>query len=175
MPFEKFIEALTGIEIKLDEVKEELNESNFLQHINTCIGQTKGIGGSMDVEQCLLLYALVRALRPEIVIETGVANGVSSSFILKALDRNDRGHLYSIDLPCREGISVPFGKHLGWIIPDELRYRWRLLLGESTKVLPRLLNSLKYVDIFLHDSRHLYKTMMKEYSIVWPFLRNGGF
>jgi len=49
-----------------------------------------------------------------------------------------------------------------------------LLLGESAKVLPRLLNDLGCIDFFLHDSRHLYKTMMKEYDIAWPNLREGG-
>ena len=50
-----------------------------------------------------------------------------------------------------------------------------MALGESTKVLPKLLKKLGTVDIFFHDSRHTYKTMMKEYSIVWPFLKTGGY
>jgi predicted O-methyltransferase YrrM len=117
---------------------------------------------------------IVRIFKPEVVVETGVTNGVSSSFILKALTQNSRGRLYSIDLHYREGMSVPIGKKLGWIIPEELRNRWVLALGESTKVLPKLLKKLGTVDIFFHDSRRTYKTMMKEYSIVWPFLKDGG-
>lgn len=36
--------------------------------------------------------------RPEVVIETGVAHGVSTRIVLEALTQNDLGHLWSIDL-----------------------------------------------------------------------------
>ena len=168
------IENLTGIE-RSDVVRltKELDGSDFLQHVDLCIKQTGGIDDSLDIESGLLLYVLARALKPEVVVETGVASGISSSFILKALDKNGRGRLYSIDLHYREGVAVPFGKELGWIIPEELRYRWSLNLGESIKVLPKLLDELGSVNIFLHDSRHTYKTMMSEYIIVWSFLKDG--
>ena len=42
------------------------------------------------------------------------------------------------------------------------------------KVLPKLLRRLGCIDLFLHDSRHTYKTMMNEYNVVWPYLRQGG-
>jgi len=48
------------------------------------------------------------------------------------------------------------------------------LLGESFKVLPKLLAKIGTVDVFLHDSRHTYRTMMKEFTIIWPYLRKGG-
>jgi predicted O-methyltransferase YrrM len=121
-----------------------------------------------------LLYAVCRILRPKIVVETGVANGFSSASILQALEDNGMGELYSIDLHYREGVTIPVGKELGWVIPEHLKHRWCLVLGESFKVLPRLLKKLGKVDIFLHDSRHTYRTMMKEYRIVWPYLREGG-
>ena len=38
-------------------------------------------------------------LRPKNVVETGVAHGVTSRFILEALEKNGSGHLSSIDLP----------------------------------------------------------------------------
>ena len=40
-----------------------------------------------------------RHLKPRKVVETGVAHGVTSRFILEALKRNGQGHLWSIDLP----------------------------------------------------------------------------
>jgi len=146
------IELLTGSKAHPQLVR-ELEGSNFFEHIKSCIEGIK-IGGSISIEKGGLLYCLTRALRPEVVVETGVANGVSSAFILKALDDNAKGRLYSIDLHCREGISVPPGKQLGWVIPKHLKLKWNLMLGESTKVLPGLLRKLGSIDIFLHDSRH---------------------
>ena len=66
-----------------------------------------------------LIYVIVRLLRPNCIVETGVAAGVSSTFILEALNRNDRGELYSIDLPstarCEDGWKywAPPGKEPG--------------------------------------------------------------
>gem|GEM_PF-4501569 len=55
-----------------------------------------------DLEVRLLppsvIYSVVRATKPEIVVETGVNNGISTYFILSALERNDSGLLYSIDI-----------------------------------------------------------------------------
>lgn len=155
-------------------LRKQLEGSVFLDHVASCLSQIGSYGGAMGGELGLMLYMAVRILRPEVVVETGVANGISSSFILKALSDNCSGRLYSVDLHYREGVAVPPGRKLGWVIPEELRDRWSLLLGESAKVLPRLLNDLGYIDLFLHDSRHLYKTMMKEYSIAWPHLREEG-
>ncbi len=75
----------------------------------------------------------------------------------------------------RQGIAVPIDRELGWVIPKHLRARWNLLLGESTKVLPRILKDVSQVDMFIHDSRHTYRTMIKEFSVVFPYLREGGF
>ena len=44
-------------------------------------------------------YLLCRLISPSVVLETGVAYGVSSVFILKALEVNGRGTLHSVDLP----------------------------------------------------------------------------
>jgi len=172
---EEAVETLTGCpKSAITELVKELYSSGLLQYLHTRLQEAGDVGGSIDYESGTVLYVLVRIFKPEVVVETGVTNGVSSSFILKALTQNSRGRLYSIDLHYREGMSVPIGKKLGWIIPEELRNRWVLALGESTKVLPKLLKKLGTVDIFFHDSRHTYKTMMKEYSIVWPFLKDGG-
>jgi len=172
---EETVETLTGIpKSAITELVKELYNSDLLQYLRMRLKEASKVGGPIDYESGTVLYVLVRIFKPEVVVETGVANGVSSSFILKGLTQNSRGRLYSIDLHYREGVVVPIGKKLGWIIPEELRNRWVLVLGESTKVLPKLLKKLGTVDIFFHDSRHTYKTMMKEYTIVWPFLKSRG-
>lgn len=145
-----------------------------MNHIQQSAGHIDSIAAAMSSEMCQLLYLIVRTTCPELVVETGVASGVSSAFILEALDKNGAGKLYSIDLHYREGIFTPNGKPLGWIIPEHLRGRWSLLFGEGVKVLPRLLKTTGQINIFLHDSSHLYKAMTSEYKIVWPFLKNGG-
>ena len=122
-------------------------------------------------------YVMLRMLTPEIVVETGVASGVSTAFILKALEDNNQGTLYSIDYPWREldeEFPFPEGKEPGFVIPEYLRRRWILKVGKSKDILPNLLNELGRVDVFLHDSEHTYENMMFEYSTAWGYLSRGG-
>lgn len=116
-------------------------------------------------------YSVVRALQPDAVVETGVCYGVTSSYLLKALDTNGRGVLHSIDLP-------PLGKDgdrfVGWLIPSELRSRWNLHRGASRRLLQPLLGLVRPLDLFIHDSLHTYGNMRDEFALAWPALRPGG-
>lgn len=129
-----------------------------------------------------VLYLIVRSLKPEIVVETGVANGESSAFILGAMETNKQGRLYSIDLPPKQeeifddkaSYLMPPGKKVGWLVSKSLRHRWTLILEPAEEALPHLVQHLNTIDIFLHDSLHTYNHMMFEFSTVWPHLRAGG-
>jgi len=124
------------------------------------------------------LYFMIRELKPEIIIETGVHRGVSSLFMLQALEDNNKGKLYSIDLPLANYLTDDRGstkstlsaEKVGVCVTETLRNRWELILGDSKKELPKLLSSLKSIDMFLHDSKHTYEHMMWEFNTIWPSL-----
>ena len=131
-----------------------------------------------------ILYFLVRKLKPKLFVETGVAAGESTGFILKAMADNDLGKLYSIDLPFQWYVygdhklhldSLPAGKIPGYLVPKKLRKNWKLILGNTYEKLPLLLQELGQVDIFMHDSEHSDKTMMFEYEASWPYIKNAGY
>lgn len=124
--------------------------------------------GSMLPRIC---YAACRALRPKVVVETGVAHGVASAFILQALAANNSGELWSIDLP---PLADTAQTNAGSLVPAELRSRWHLLRGVSRRVLPPLLSTLPAIDLFLHDSLHTHRNMKREFQTVWPKLSAGG-
>lgn len=135
-------------------------------------------------------YAIVRKLRPETVVETGVCNGVSTLSILLALHENGSGNLYSIDYPYRAdesleefreetfeeygGAAIPSDREPGWIIPRELRTRWDLTIGKSQRNLPKLVTDLGSLDVFIHDSEHSSPCMMFEYELAYEWLEDGG-
>jgi predicted O-methyltransferase YrrM len=52
------------------------------------------------------IYVVIRALKPNTIVETGVANCASSFYILLALKKNKRRYLFSIDFPNLEPISI---------------------------------------------------------------------
>ena len=76
---------------------------------------------------CRAVWCTVMHAQPGVVIETGVAHGVTSRIVLEALNQNDRGHLWSIDLP------HPFDHRLhvqtGAAVTDDCRPRWSYLEG----------------------------------------------
>lgn len=124
-----------------------------------------------------LIYYLVKNMRPGIVVETGVCAGHCSGYILQAMKENGKGALYSIDKVSTfkaEYHDLPRGKAIGYVVPESLRGRWWLDLNGSENALPRLLNTLPDLDLFIHDSLHTYEMMMFEYSLAWGKLRRGG-
>ncbi|REJ84073.1 MAG: class I SAM-dependent methyltransferase [Bacteroidetes bacterium] len=123
------------------------------------------------------LYYIVRCARPELMVETGVAHGVSSWTILNAMHRNGTGNLYSIDLPNLDLKSynpANISQQSGWVVPDILRQRWELQLGPSSELLPALIKRLGKIDIFFHDSDHSYDNMMFEFGAVYDSIKEEG-
>ena len=116
-------------------------------------------------------YLVCRLLEPSVVVETGVAYGVSSAFVLTALEQNGSGVLHSVDLP-------PFrreaDRYWGIAVPEELADRWNPYRGSSSRVLPRVLRETGSVDLFVHDSSHARRNMRREFETVWPYLKEGG-
>jgi predicted O-methyltransferase YrrM len=113
-------------------------------------------------------YAIARVVKPAIIIETGVAHGVSSAFFLAALAENGTGELHSIDLP---PLDAGAEAAVGAFVPASLRTRWTLHRGISRRLLPDLLADVGPADVFLHDSLHTYENMRFELEQVWPTAR----
>jgi predicted O-methyltransferase YrrM len=126
---------------------------------------------AVDSVMARCCYLACRMTEPEVIVETGVAYGVSSAFILRALEENGRGTLHSVDLP---PLRSEHERFWGIAVPEALKVRWRLHRGSSARVLPRLLEEIRTVDLFVHDSLHTRRNMRREFDTVWPFLRNGA-
>jgi predicted O-methyltransferase YrrM len=150
--------------------RELLDDRAFQEHLERCRAEVSYVfPGAAE------LYAVVRATKPGVIVETGVASGLSSAHILRALATNGTGTLHSIDLPnVQEGSVLPEGRSPGWIVPDSLRGRWKLRLGDTRELLPDLLGTLGKVDLFLHDSDHSYENMVFEFEQAFPRLAPGA-
>jgi predicted O-methyltransferase YrrM len=118
-----------------------------------------------------IVWCAVRHLRPERAIETGVARGITSRMILRALERNGEGHLWSIDLPF---LRTSWYDETAAAVPQSLHSRWTYVRGSSRRRLPGLLAELGQIDLFVHDSAHTEANMRFEFSTAWSALRPGG-
>jgi len=131
-------------------------------------------GGWNDGEPELVraIWCLTRHLQPINVVETGVARGVTSRFILEALERNGAGHLWSIDLP--PPIDPDLKEQVGAAVEDRCRHRWSYIRGSSRRHLPKLLASLPQIDLFVHDSIHTEYNTRFELDRACSALRAGS-
>jgi hypothetical protein len=155
---------------ELNQYAEEIHQSQLLRQAHLNLSEEKNLKTSPP-SRCWGLYALARHYAPEILIETGVLNGLSSVYLLEALRQNDSvGTLYSIDSPAP---NLPPNKDPGWIIPDELRNNWDLTLGKSQDNLDPLLNKVGSPDLFYHDSWHTYPLMSYEFQTVADSMDSG--
>lgn len=154
---------------------EPANTPEFAQHIDDAVQQFRALSiqsADLYAKKVLNQYAAIRALKPSCVVETGIANGVSSSYLLLALHKNGKGQLHSIGLA--DPAFLPASKSVGWLVPEWLRSRWSIHLGDSKEVLPNLLARIEQPSIFIHDSLHTYEHMLWEFKTAYPHLPNGG-
>lgn len=125
-----------------------------------------------DSSLCRAVWCAVLHTRPEVVIETGVAHGVTGRIILEALRQNEFGHLWSIDLP------FPFDRRLhaetGMAITDNCRTRWSYLEGSSRQRLPPLIAQVGHVELFIHDSLHTARNTLFEMEQAASAMQPGG-
>jgi hypothetical protein len=131
-------------------------------------------GGWGDGEPALVraVWCVVRHRHPAAVLETGVARGITTRFILEAFERNGGGHLWSIDLP------PPLHRHLhpeiAAAVPQSLRSRWSYIPGSSRRRLRGVLDEVGGIDLFVHDSRHSERNLLFELRHAWGALHPGG-
>jgi Methyltransferase domain len=121
---------------------------------------------------CRAVWCVALHIRPEVVIETGVAHGVTSRIVLEALRHNDFGHLWSIDLP------FPFDHRLhtetGVAVTDLCRPRWSYVEGSSRQRLPPLVIEVSHVEMFIHDSLHTTRNTLFEMEQAASAMPVGG-
>jgi len=102
-------------------------------------------------------YAVVRAMRPKVVIETGVDKGLGACVLCAALMANDRegdpGKYFGTDINPRAG----------WLLSGAYKKYGTILYGDS---LDSLTNFTDSIDVFINDSDHSTEYERKEYELV---------
>jgi predicted O-methyltransferase YrrM len=152
--------------------------ARYLEELRTDRELIGGLGRSLrsserrDDEPLLgkrrALYAAVRALRPQVVAETGTHDGLGSAVLLRALERNERegspGRLLSFDV----------NPDAGWLIDrDRHRDRLELIIGDTTETLEPAL-SWHWVDLFIQDSLKTHEHESFEFETAVRNRMRGG-
>ena len=125
----------------------------------------KNFGKNFDCEVGLasFLYAHIIESKPSVVVETGVANGITTNVIMKALEKTG-GVLHSFDVDPRTE-NVYKGNGL---------WNFHLLEGNFERDLELQISRIGKVDLWIHDSNHGYKWQAFEYDLAVSTLNSSG-
>lgn len=102
-------------------------------------------------------YAITRATKPRVVVETGVDKGLGSCVLAAALKRNkEEGH---------EGyyLGTDINPEAGYLLSGVYNNYGRILYGDSIKSLSGLNVA---IDLFINDSDHSAKYEAEEYKTI---------
>lgn len=101
--------------------------------------------GSMFEVEGQFIYALVRALKPQNVLEIGVGNGCATTHILAALVLNGYGRLTSVD-------PHPYNTDN---VPKAWRDRWEFIPQDGVGWIAE--HGERHFDIVVEDAMHSYE------------------
>ncbi len=174
----RWVSELSGTDLEpaREALREAEEETALFDHLSREHAR-EGRESYIEIDAPLELHALVRLIRPVHVVEVGVSSGVSSAYLLNALEKNRRGTLHSVDLPStarrrkgqgapRFSWSIPPGRSSGWAVPRRLHRRWDLRLGDKRTVLPTLSEELPRIDLFVYDVPHKETDARREFRAI---------
>lgn len=110
-------------------------------------------------------YAMVRATKPRVIVETGVDRGLGTAVLAAALLQNEKegypGTVYATDIAadCGHLLAEPYKKYC------------KILIGDSIESLRGLDQP---TDIFLHDSLHEPEYEWSEFTAIEPRLHSAS-
>ena len=147
----------------IDEVRAD---SQLFSHIRSTLSKDKSMrDSSMLLGRRIGWYAFVRALKPKLVIETGVHQGIGAVTIIRALEKNSEegfpGKYLGTDIDPQAGVLIT-GKFIE---------TGRVLFGDS---ITSLRSSSDEIDLFVNDSDHSAEYEAEEYEVIHARLSKGA-
>jgi hypothetical protein len=141
-------------------INEAINDEQLQNHVRrlTSLSSRRGLADThVRIARRAGWYAVVRALRPNHVVETGTDKGLGSVVLASALIRNGNGRLTTIDINPDAGylINGPYAEVSTLFTEDAIQ----CLTTVGTDV-----------GLFIHDSDHSPEHEFKEFTAIEPML-----
>jgi predicted O-methyltransferase YrrM len=142
-------------------IREAMEDEQLSTHIRLMMNSGSRIGAKQSVAmpfgRRLGWYAIARAIKPKVVVETGVERGHGAVLICSALLRNTNegfpGRYFGTDI----------NPKAGWLLAGSYADVGKILYGDSITSL-RALNEV--VDLFINDSDHSDDYEAREYRVI---------
>ena len=136
------------------------NDNELRNHIEKTIKTSERCyGADIPVKYARRLgwYAIVRATKPQVVVETGVDKGLGACVLTAALAKNHEegyeGYYYGTDI----------NPEAGYLLQGKYARFGEILYGDSIESLRQF---AKIIDIFINDSDHSSEYEAEEYNTI---------
>ena len=110
-------------------------------------------------------YAIVRAMKPKLVVETGVHHGVGGSIICEALTRNAQEGFMG------KYLGTDYDNNAGRLVQTYNPTTGTILYGDSILSLESIFDE---IDVFINDSDHSAEYEAREYAVISRKLSSTG-
>jgi len=121
---------------------------------------------SCTLEEKLIIYSIIRAIKPEVCVETGTHKGKTALYIAQALYDNKKGHLWTAETNkdfAQETINN-FNKY-----PELKKFiTFQQTKGENLKIRINGISAL--IDFAFIDSYHEKEVVLREIKALFPQL-----
>lgn len=181
--------SITKYLLEQDKTLQRHNEGYWKEDFDDSLtGFSSFNDAGVECETGEFLYSLVRLLKPENVLETGTHWGIGASYMGKALQDNNHGHLDTIEfLPeiharaihriailCLQDRVTCHLIDARAFNPGDKKYKLILL---DTEPQTRFEELIKFYDsleeggfILIHDlHRHMHQIPNEEHGFAWPY------
>ncbi len=149
-------------------IKEAESNSELREHIISTTGNSKEkrfADKEVKFARRLGWYAFARAIKPKVIIETGVDKGLGSVLLCAALEQNTRegfpGKYYGTDI----------NPDAGYLLIGKYKEFGQILYGDS---ITSLSDFTDMIDLFINDSDHSAEYEYEEYKIIKPLLKEDA-
>jgi predicted O-methyltransferase YrrM len=152
----------------MNEILQEIYRTGAVQDET---GHSHKLHSGLSPRHAETLYRLVREHKPTLVVEVGMAYGLSTLAILQALHDNRHGRLISLDPYQRtdwHGVGLHNVRRAGLIEYHEL------IEEPSYLALPALLRNKKVVDFAYVDGWHTFDYVLVDFFYLDKLLRPDG-
>jgi hypothetical protein len=147
-------------------VQELLNDRDLMQHIKSGFELVKvGKDAKVAYGRRIVWYAIARAIKPKIVVETGVEHGVGACVITSALLKNQ------LEGFTGRYIGTELNRKSGKLLSGEYASVGTINFGDSVETLSKLENE---IDLFINDSSHDSEYELLEYFTILDKLSHNS-
>ncbi len=139
-------------------------DSEIRKHISTLVNQPgvyMGIDPQFDFGRRLGWYAIARAMKPRVIVETGVEQGLGSVVLASALLRNAAEGAPGVY------IGTDINPQAGYLLQGKYSEVGKIVYGDSIESLKSL---NQRIDLFINDSDHSAEYEAREYDTIRSML-----